>query len=110
MAVEEVGAVRLENVKPAVREATHGVADVVAADGDVQPAVLVYIAERRLTVVGLLILYAHLRRNVAEGIPRTLAEVKAVAEPLVARIGPTALHLRVARDQQVQEAVPVEIR
>ena len=57
--------------------------DVVAADGDVEPAVLVHVAEARLAVVGFLVLDAHLGRHIAEHVPRAVAEVKAVADLLV---------------------------
>jgi len=51
MTVHEVGTVGLEDVKPAVRETTHRVTDVVATDSNIKPTVLVYIAEGRLTIV-----------------------------------------------------------
>jgi len=50
----------LGDVKPAVREAALGVLDVVAADGDVEVAILIHVADARLAVVSLLILDAHL--------------------------------------------------
>ena len=109
MAVLELRAVRLEDVQPAVREAALRVLDVVAADGDVEPAVLVHVADAGLAVVGLLVLDAHLRRHIAERVPRAVAEVKTVAEFLVGRIGLAAHHLRVARDEQVEEPVAVEV-
>ena len=58
-AVRELRAVRFENVKPAVRQAGEGTADVVAADANVQPAVSVHVGDGTLAVVTLFILHTH---------------------------------------------------
>ena len=54
----------LKDVEPAVRNAAHGVFDVVAADGDVEPAVAVHVAEAGLAVVGQFVVDAHLVRYI----------------------------------------------
>jgi hypothetical protein len=79
--------VRLEHVEPAVRHAAHGVADVVAADGDVEMPVPVHVAKRGLPIVGHLVLEAHPRGDVAKRIPCAFAEIQPVADPLVVGIG-----------------------
>ena len=61
LAILEPRPIRLEHIQARVRQPAHGVANVVAADGDVEPAIAVHIADGRLAVVGLFILDAHLR-------------------------------------------------
>ncbi len=44
--------------------------DVVPADGDVEPAVPVHVAEARMAVVGVLVAHAHLLRHFTKHVPR----------------------------------------
>ena len=73
-AVVEAVTVRLENVEPAVRHAAECVLDIVAADGDVEPAVAVDVAEAGLAVVGQLVVSAHPFGDIDELVPPAVAE------------------------------------
>ena len=79
LAVLELRAVGLEDEQPRVRQAALRVADVVAADGDVEPAVAVHIADAGLAVVGGRVGGAEFVREVAELVPRAVAHQQRVS-------------------------------
>jgi hypothetical protein len=60
----------LRHIQPAMRKSAPRGLDVVAADGDVEPAVPVHVAEARLAVVGVLVAHAHLLRHFTKHVPR----------------------------------------
>ncbi|OPZ15324.1 MAG: hypothetical protein BWZ10_01761 [candidate division BRC1 bacterium ADurb.BinA364] len=78
-AVFETRAAGLEYKQTAVREAAHGVLDIVAADGDIEPAVLVRVADAGLAIVGHFVSNAHSLRDIAKNVPGALADVQPIA-------------------------------